>query len=88
MYEQLALYIDGEFIGGEGRKAENVINPANQQVLGQLPHATPGRPGPRPGGRPAGLRILEAHLAPGARRHPAQGAPNSRASAPRRSAAT
>lgn len=40
MYEQLALYIDGEFIGGEGRKTENVINPANQQVLGQLPHAT------------------------------------------------
>ena len=40
MYESLALYINGEFIGGDGRKTEDVINPATQEVLGQLPHAT------------------------------------------------
>lgn len=40
MYEQLALYIDGEFVGGDGRKSQDVINPATQEVLGQLPHAT------------------------------------------------
>ncbi len=40
MYEQLALYIDGEFISGEGRRTQDVINPATLEVLGQLPHAT------------------------------------------------
>jgi succinate-semialdehyde dehydrogenase/glutarate-semialdehyde dehydrogenase len=40
MYEQLALYINGEFLGGDGRATEDVVNPATQEVLGQLPHAT------------------------------------------------
>ncbi|MCD0503921.1 NAD-dependent succinate-semialdehyde dehydrogenase [Bordetella petrii] len=40
MYEQLALYIDGEFLTGEGRRTQDVINPATLEVLGQLPHAT------------------------------------------------
>jgi succinate-semialdehyde dehydrogenase/glutarate-semialdehyde dehydrogenase len=40
VYEKLALYIDGEFIEGGGRKTEPVINPATGEVLGQLPHAT------------------------------------------------
>lgn len=40
MYEQLALYIDGEFLGGEGRESQPVTNPATLEVLGQLPHAT------------------------------------------------
>jgi succinate-semialdehyde dehydrogenase/glutarate-semialdehyde dehydrogenase len=40
MYQQLSLYINGEFISGDGRKMQNVINPATQEVLGQLPHAT------------------------------------------------
>ncbi|MBO9353134.1 aldehyde dehydrogenase family protein [Bordetella petrii] len=40
MYEQLALYIDGEFLTGEGRRTQDVINPASLEVLGQLPHAT------------------------------------------------
>ena len=40
MYEQLALYIDGEFLAGEGRRTQDVINPATLEVLGQLPHAT------------------------------------------------
>ncbi|MGP1615263.1 MAG: aldehyde dehydrogenase family protein, partial [Pollutimonas bauzanensis] len=40
MYETLALYIDGEFISGEGRKTEEVSNPSTLDVLGHLPHAT------------------------------------------------
>ncbi|MYN12663.1 aldehyde dehydrogenase family protein [Pusillimonas sp. TS35] len=40
MYETLALYIDGEFIQGDGRKTQPVTNPATLEVLGQLPHAT------------------------------------------------
>jgi succinate-semialdehyde dehydrogenase/glutarate-semialdehyde dehydrogenase len=39
-YETLALYIDGKFIGAEGRKTEPVFNPATGEVLAQLPHAT------------------------------------------------
>ncbi|HWL29557.1 MAG TPA: NAD-dependent succinate-semialdehyde dehydrogenase, partial [Burkholderiaceae bacterium] len=35
-----ALYIDGEFIGGDGRKTQEVTNPATLDVLGHLPHAT------------------------------------------------
>src|SRR3546814_4156470 len=40
MYETLALYIDGEFLSGEGRNTEEVTNPATLDVLGQLPHAS------------------------------------------------
>jgi succinate-semialdehyde dehydrogenase/glutarate-semialdehyde dehydrogenase len=40
MYEQLSLYIDGQFIGAEGRKTQPVTNPADDSVIGQLPHAT------------------------------------------------
>ncbi len=40
MYQQLSLYINGEFITGDGRKTQNVINPATQEVLGLLPHAS------------------------------------------------
>ena len=40
MYEDLALYINGEFIKGGGRREQDIINPANMQVLGKLPHAT------------------------------------------------
>lgn len=39
MYEKLALYIDGEFIT-DGRPQQDVMNPANGEVIGQLPHAT------------------------------------------------
>lgn len=41
MYPQLSLYIDGQFIGsGSGRKEQDVLNPATNQVIGKLPHAT------------------------------------------------
>jgi acyl-CoA reductase-like NAD-dependent aldehyde dehydrogenase len=40
-YPQLSLYIDGEFIpGGGGRKEQRIINPATDEVIGTLPHAT------------------------------------------------
>ena len=39
-YQDLALYIDGEFIQGGGRREQDVINPATEAVLGRLPHAT------------------------------------------------
>jgi len=40
MYQKLSLYIDGQFIAAEGRQTQEVINPANREVLGHLPHAT------------------------------------------------
>jgi succinate-semialdehyde dehydrogenase / glutarate-semialdehyde dehydrogenase len=40
MYPKLSLYIDGKFIEGEGRKSQEVVNPANREIVGHLPHAT------------------------------------------------
>ena len=40
MYPELSLYIDGQLLRGEGRREQNVLNPATNQVIGQLPHAT------------------------------------------------
>ena len=40
-YPALHLLIDGEQISGDGRETEDVINPATEEVLGALPHATP-----------------------------------------------
>ncbi len=40
MYAELGLYIDGKWINGQGRKGEDVINPATEKPLAQLPHAT------------------------------------------------
>ncbi|HZJ97446.1 MAG: NAD-dependent succinate-semialdehyde dehydrogenase [Alcaligenaceae bacterium] len=39
-YPTLSLYINGEFIGANERKTQDVINPATEEVLGQLPYAT------------------------------------------------
>lgn len=40
-YEKLAMYIDGTFIyEGDRQKTQDVINPANLQIIGKLPHAT------------------------------------------------
>lgn len=39
-YQDLALYIDGEFIQADGRREQDVINPATEAVLGRLPHAS------------------------------------------------
>jgi succinate-semialdehyde dehydrogenase/glutarate-semialdehyde dehydrogenase len=40
MYTDLKLYIDGRWLNGEGRKGEDVINPATGKVLAHLPHAS------------------------------------------------
>jgi succinate-semialdehyde dehydrogenase/glutarate-semialdehyde dehydrogenase len=39
MYEKLAMYIDGEWCQGSDGAGEDVVNPANEEVLGRLPHA-------------------------------------------------
>jgi succinate-semialdehyde dehydrogenase/glutarate-semialdehyde dehydrogenase len=39
MYTDLALYIDGQWLNGSGRKGEDVINPATGKTLARLPHA-------------------------------------------------
>jgi succinate-semialdehyde dehydrogenase/glutarate-semialdehyde dehydrogenase len=40
MYDQPSLYIDGEFIDGGDRHAQDVFDPATGRVIGRLPHAT------------------------------------------------
>lgn len=40
MYEDLSLYIDGEFIQGGGRVEQPVLDPATGHTIGQLPHAS------------------------------------------------
>jgi succinate-semialdehyde dehydrogenase/glutarate-semialdehyde dehydrogenase len=40
MYSDLKLYIDGQWLNGEGRKGEDVINPATGKALARLPHAS------------------------------------------------
>jgi succinate-semialdehyde dehydrogenase/glutarate-semialdehyde dehydrogenase len=40
MYSDLALYIDGKWMNGGGRKGEDVINPATEKPLAHLPHAS------------------------------------------------
>jgi succinate-semialdehyde dehydrogenase/glutarate-semialdehyde dehydrogenase len=39
-YEDLCLYIDGEFVKGGGRREQDVVDPATGQVIAKLPHAT------------------------------------------------
>lgn len=39
-YEDLGLYINGEFGKANGRFEQDIFNPATDQVIGKLPHAT------------------------------------------------
>src|ERR1700751_4775395 len=39
MYANLELFIDGKWLGGNGRRGEDVINPATEKPLAHLPHA-------------------------------------------------
>ncbi len=39
-YADLNLFIGGEWVSGAGRHVAPVINPATEEVIGQLPHAT------------------------------------------------
>ena len=40
MYEDLSLYINGQFLKGDGRREGDVVNPATDEVIGKLPHAS------------------------------------------------
>src|SRR6202047_2374488 len=40
MYGNLELFIDGKWHGADGRKGEDVINPATEKPLARLPHAS------------------------------------------------
>ena len=40
MYTDLKLFIDGKWLGTDGRKSEDVVNPATGKVLAKLPHAS------------------------------------------------
>ena len=40
MYQKLSLYINGQFVSEDGRTMQDVINPATQELLGKLPHAS------------------------------------------------
>jgi succinate-semialdehyde dehydrogenase/glutarate-semialdehyde dehydrogenase len=40
MYTDLALFIDGQWLNGAGRKGEDVLNPATGKTLAHLPHAS------------------------------------------------
>ncbi|HTW24250.1 MAG TPA: aldehyde dehydrogenase family protein, partial [Candidatus Baltobacteraceae bacterium] len=39
-YADLGLFIGGEWIGAEGRKTSAVINPATEETIGHVPHAS------------------------------------------------
>lgn len=39
-YPSLSLYINGQFLSGDGRKAQDVLNPSTHEVIGSLPHAS------------------------------------------------
>lgn len=87
MYEQLALYIDGEFLTGDGRRTQDVVNPATLEVLGQLPHASEAD-------LDRALAAAQRASKPGSAPRPWNARPScarsasSRATAPRKSAAT
>lgn len=38
--ERLQLFIDGEWLSGNGRTTQPVVNPATEEVIGELPHAS------------------------------------------------
>jgi succinate-semialdehyde dehydrogenase/glutarate-semialdehyde dehydrogenase len=40
-YSDVALYIDGAWTQGSGATREPILNPATDEVLGHVPHATP-----------------------------------------------
>ena len=40
MYEELAMYIDGKWCQGSDGAGEDVINPATEEILERLPHAS------------------------------------------------
>ncbi|HTU65438.1 MAG TPA: NAD-dependent succinate-semialdehyde dehydrogenase [Steroidobacteraceae bacterium] len=41
VYPAPTLYIDGQWLDAGGRRTQPVVNPATEEILAQLPHATP-----------------------------------------------
>ena len=39
-YDKLHLFIDGEWLGADGRRTQPVVNPATGETIGTLPHAS------------------------------------------------
>src|SRR6218665_413013 len=39
-YDSLYLFIDGQWLGAEGRQTASVVNPATERELGRVPLAT------------------------------------------------
>ena len=39
-YSKLELYIDGAWVSGDSRTTEEVLNPATEEILGELPHSS------------------------------------------------
>jgi succinate-semialdehyde dehydrogenase/glutarate-semialdehyde dehydrogenase len=72
MYEDLCLYIDGKFIKGDGRREQDVQDPATGDVLGKLPHATPADLDVALAAL-SGIRVLANGIADGEEPHPSQG---------------
>jgi len=54
MYANLGLFIDGQWLNGDGRRGEDVINPATEKPLAHLPHVH--------GGPGAGARSRQKRL--------------------------
>jgi succinate-semialdehyde dehydrogenase / glutarate-semialdehyde dehydrogenase len=62
MYANLELFIDGKWLGGDGRAGEDVINPATEKPLARLPHASQADLDQRARSRQEGLRRLARDL--------------------------
>ena len=63
MYTELALYIGGAWLNGDGRKSEDVINPATEKPLGRLPHASVNDLDQALAAAQAGLKVWRATAA-------------------------
>ncbi len=55
MYANLGLFIDGQWLNGDSRRGEDVINPATEKPLGTSAACQHRRPRPGAGSRQEGL---------------------------------
>ena len=62
MYTELGLFIDGKWLNGDGRKGEDVINPATGKTLAHSAACEHRRSRRRTGRRREGLRRVEGNL--------------------------
>ena len=62
MYTELGLYIEGKWLNGDGRKGEDVINPATGKALGAPAACQQGRSRSRARRGREGLRGVEGDV--------------------------